>query len=69
MSGPSGTQHTRMWPLLDVVWLADQNAPRCRVIRDVRTFPSYPASVAKPLQRRIKLLTQIPAKVLHGDVR
>lgn len=83
MSGPSGPQRTRMWPLVDVVWLADQrgqfrlargvdaSADQKGILRDVhvRTFPSYPVSVAKPTQKEKELSTKIAAKVLHRDVR
>lgn len=66
--------------MADVAWPADQNAPRGQfrlatvldvnadkqgIIRNVRTFPSYPVSVAKPTQKENELVTEIPAKVLH----
>lgn len=41
------------------------------IARDVhvRTFPSYPVSTVKPIQKVKKPSTKIPATVLHRDVR
>ena len=53
------------------------NADRKGIVTDVGTFPSYPVPVTKPDKGEIaktnkegtkRLLTKIPATILHRDV-
>lgn len=49
------------------------NTNKKGIVRDVnvRTYPSYPVSTGKPVQKDKvkKLSTKIPATILHRDVR
>ncbi|KAL0149805.1 hypothetical protein M9458_054853 [Cirrhinus mrigala] len=55
----------------DIVWLADQKALKglMGIVRDVnvRSYPSYPVSTVKPVQR--ELSTRNDATILHRDIR